>query len=113
MKRLLFLGLLLSLATSAHATTKSGIVEGVVFENPDPTTGEIIRFRRRARTGPYGHVAPGHLLATVQHRCSASRTPTDTSAAKKRKAASLTTPSWNQVLVWLREMDLLRRAEAA
>ena len=27
--------------------------------------------------------------------------------------ASLTVPSWNQLLAWLREMDLLRRVEAA
>jgi hypothetical protein len=28
-------------------------------------------------------------------------------------STSLTVPSWNQLLAWLREMDLLRRAEAA
>jgi hypothetical protein len=29
------------------------------------------------------------------------------------KKASLTVPSWNQIIGWLREMDLLRQAVAA
>jgi hypothetical protein len=37
----------------------------------------------------------------------------DAIAAPKDDEASLTLPSWNQLLAWLRETDLLRRGEAA
>jgi hypothetical protein len=37
----------------------------------------------------------------------------DAIAAPNTSEASLTVPSWNQILMWLQEMDSLRRAEAA
>jgi len=57
--------------------------------------------------------APRLARQVTPKRTPRLRAPRASHAKRSTKQASQMVPTWNQLLAWLREMDLLRRAEAA